>query len=156
MIEARERMTPAATLPAPAPATDLLNDIRFLRRFIPHLQIEGLVMNMNGPDGGWIREKLRELAAMIRAMPKTYEQDGKGREAIVYLHYFGGPADFYITEKDKLFVQHQAYGAASSDGLDLEMGYISLVEICQSCLELDLHFTPQTLGQTYEDWQAKQ
>ena len=136
--------------------THLLTDITFLRRFIPFQQLDGMVMDMNGPDGTWIREKLLELAEMIRAMPKTYEQDGKGREALVYLHYFGGSADFFITERDKLFVQHQAFGASSYDGgLGLELGYISLVELCQHPLmELDLHFAPRTLAQVYAEREA--
>ena len=136
--------------------TDLLNDITFLRRFIPFHQLDVMVMNMNGPDGAWIREKLQELAAMIRAMPKTYEQDGKGREALVYLHYFGGSADFFITERDKLFVQHQAFGAATYGGdQSLELGYISLVELCRHPLiELDLHFAPCALAQVYAEREA--
>lgn len=41
-----------------------------------------------------------------------YEQDGKGEEAIVTLHYFRGGMDWFITEKDMEPEQHQAFGLA--------------------------------------------
>ena len=134
-------------------ATDLLTDIMFLRRFVPAQQLDSMLLNMNGSDCDWIGPKLLELAARIRAMPKSYEQDSKGREAVVYLHYFGGSADFYITEKDREVVQHQAFGAATyGGGQSLELGYISLVELCRhNLIELDLYFPPCTLEQVYQE-----
>jgi hypothetical protein len=81
-------------------------------------------------------------------MPKTYEQDGKDDQAIVYLHYFaGGRANAYITERDQEPEQHQAFGLADLFGDGGERGYISLVEWLANGAELDFHFTPCTLGE---------
>ena len=54
-----------------------------------------------GEERDFFFDKLSEYADRVRTMPKTYEQDGKGLDAIAYLHYFNGGADWYITEKDK-------------------------------------------------------
>jgi hypothetical protein len=87
-------------------------------------------------------------------MPKTYDQDGKGNDAIVYLHYFaGGEANWWITEKDAGGPddepgtgQVQAFGLADlGDGG--ELGYISIAEILECGGELDLYFRPTTLGE---------
>ena len=81
-------------------------------------------------------------------MPKTYEQDGKGDQAIVYLHYFaGGQANAWITECDREPKQHQAFGLADLFGDGGEVGYISLVEWLSNNAELDFHFTRCTLGE---------
>lgn len=42
-----------------------------------------------------------EIAQIIETMPSSYETDGQGMAAIAHLHYFGGPGDWYITEKDR-------------------------------------------------------
>ncbi|MHB1531426.1 hypothetical protein [Acidithiobacillus sp.] len=33
-------------------------------------------------------------------MPKNYDTDGQGGDAVAFLHYFTGSWDWYITEKD--------------------------------------------------------
>jgi hypothetical protein len=97
--------------------------------------------------------KLVEMAALVAAMPKTYDLDGKGDEALVTLHYFaGGSANWYITEKDASAAEgeepghHQAFGLADL-GYGPELGYISIPELLEAGAELDLHFTPKTLGE---------
>ena len=82
-------------------------------------------------------------------MPKTYEQDGLGEEAVVHLHYFTGSADWWITEKDSDpdgEGQVQAFGLADLFQDGGELGYISLVEILAAGAELDLHWTPKPLA----------
>ena len=90
-----------------------------------------------------------EAAAIIDTMPKTYEQDGLGDQAIASLHYFLGGCDWYITEKDAeapdSLGQHQAFGWADLGGGG-ELGYISLVELLANGAELDFHFRPCTLA----------
>lgn len=93
-------------------------------------------------------DKLIEYAERIDTMPKTYEQDGKGDDAIVYLHYFVGGFDWWITEKDKDAVAgeyDQAYGLAKFPGNSPEHGYISIKEITEAGAELDLYWTPKPL-----------
>lgn len=103
----------------------------------------------NSEEAEFFLRKLIDLAQQIDTMPKTYEQDGKGDEAIVHLHYFLGGSDWYITEKDMNGGIEQAFGYAILNGDDecAELGYISIQEITAYGAELDLHFTPCTLGE---------
>jgi hypothetical protein len=78
-------------------------------------------------------------------MPKTYEQDGKGENSIVYLHYFLGDFDWYIIERDVELEQLQAFGLA--DIFYSELGYINIAEIIQNGGELDLNWKPKTLAE---------
>ena len=117
-----------------------------LRGFIPPAQMELMGTLCRGEEGDFFRAKFVEFAERIGKMPKTYEQDGMGDEAVIYLHYFSGGCDWYITEKDMEDEQAQAFGYADL-GYGGELGYISLVELCQCRgVELDLHFTPTTLA----------
>lgn len=107
----------------------------------------------HGEEREFFRDKLCTLAALVAGMPKTYEQDGKGEQAIASLHYFTSGADWYITEKDSETSdkpgQHQAFGLADL-GYGAELGYISLVEILAAGAEIDLHWTPKTVGEIQE------
>ena len=87
---------------------------------------------------------LAEISARIETMPKTYDQDGKGKDSIAYLHYFQGAYDAYITEKDMYADQRQAFGWANF-GCGFEAGYISLAELTKNGMELDLFFEPQRI-----------
>lgn len=125
--------------------------IQYLRRFISIPQIETMAEGLRGEEGEFFRAKFIEMASLIQAMPKTYEQDGKGDEAIVSLHYFSGSMDWYITEKDKGYnevegAQHQAFGYADFGDHNAELGYISILALIQNKVELDLYFVPKPLG----------
>ena len=109
-------------------------------------QIVTMLTNIEGEEGEYFFDKLIEMAETINTMAKTYEQDGKGDSAIVYLHYFMRGFDWYITEKDMETEQLQAFGLADL-GHGGELGYISIVEILTASAELDLHFTPKTLAE---------
>ena len=75
-------------------------------------------------------------------MPITYEQDGKGNDAIIYLHYFDGSNDWFISEKDIGSEQIQAFGLVSLDFNESELGYISIKELLENEIEFDLNWTP--------------
>jgi hypothetical protein len=86
-------------------------------------------------------------------MPATYGQDGKGDQAVVYLHYFIGGCDWWITERDAGSPddppdtgQAQAFGLVDL-GMGPELGYISLVEVLTAGAELDFHWQPKTLAE---------
>lgn len=128
------------------------NNIKSLRGVIGSSQLNVLAHNaQRGEETEFFRDKLAEVAEVFRTMPETYGQDGKGLDAVAYLHYFTGGADFYITEKDKgsagdcgADFQAQAFGLADlGDGG--ELGYISIPEILSAGAELDLYWTPKTL-----------
>ena len=114
--------------------------------FIPYPQFKTMTQLCRGEEGDFFRAKFAEYANRFNTMPKTYEQDGLGDEAVVHLHYFSGSADWYITERDMEAEQQQAFGWADL-GYGGELGYISLIELCQSPrVEIDLHWTPKTLA----------
>lgn len=116
-----------------------------IREFISPSQLSVMGTNCRGEEGEWFKAKLVELAETINTMPHTYQQDGKGDEAIAYLHYFRGVADWYITEKDMDGGVLQAFGLAHIQ--ETELGYISIAELVKYGAELDLHFTPKTLAE---------
>ena len=116
-----------------------------LGHFISRLQLLTLAANAKGEEKSWFLAKIEELTKLFKTMPRVYEQDGKGEEAIVYLHYFIGGADWFITERDLSDEQYQAYGLADLFRDGGEMGYISIQEIIESGGELDFHWTPKTL-----------
>ena len=116
-----------------------------LRTFVSEQQIQAMAEGANGEEREYFIEKMLNLVAEFRLMPKTYEQDGKGDNAIVYLHYFRGGMDWYITERDMEDYQAQAFGLADL-GYGGELGYISIEELKSINAELDIHWTPKTLG----------
>lgn len=123
-----------------------------ISHFIPALQQLVLASQIDGEEGQWFAEKLAELKQTIASMPVTYEQDGKGDDAIVHLHYFAGSANWYITEKDMSGDGTlQAYGFAEVFAGEGELGYISIAELVRNRrVELDLHWTPRPLRECKE------
>lgn len=130
-----------------------------LRRFIGPVQMAAMQIGMQGEERAFFIDKLVELGERIAAMPKTYETDGQGAQAVAHLHYFKGGADWYITERDmgdtadaEPGAQHQAHGLAFIFPEDDcgELGYISIVELMRHRVELDLHFVPRTLAEVRE------
>jgi hypothetical protein len=117
-----------------------------IRQFLSAGQMRVLAEGANrGEEKQYFRDKIAELSKRIADMPKTYEQDGKGDQAIAYLHYFRGSGDWYITEKDMEDGVTQAFGLADL-GQGGELGYISITELVKAGVELDLHFEPKTLA----------
>ena len=113
-----------------------------LQNFIskPQYQVLTNLVN-NSEEHSFFQSKLSEIENTISTMPKTYEQDGKGYNAIAYLHYFKGNADWYIVEKDIEDKQLQAYGLVNL-GYGAELGYISIDELIGDGVEIDLYFQP--------------
>ena len=124
-----------------------MDKLSTLRAFMGPAQRQALYCLMRGEEGEWFRETVANLIKLIESMPHEYQQDGKGDQAIAYLHYFTGSMDWYITERDSSDEQLQAFGLADfGDGG--EFGYISISELLQSHdVEIDLHWTPKPLAQ---------
>lgn len=116
-----------------------------LKQFVSKAQVRALLEGLNGEEANFFIDKINEMENRINAMPKTYETEGQGVQAVAYLHYFLGGADFYITERDCEAEQLQAFGLANM-GYGGEMGYISIQELIANGAELDLHFEPQALA----------
>lgn len=129
-----------------------MNAFTSLAPFMSQSQLSALAQGMRGEEKQYFFDKVVALADLISSMPVTYQQDGKGDEAVVYLHYFYGNSDWYITEKDVEGGVQQAFGYAVLNGdMDCaELGYISiseLVGLVNANVELDLYFKSCTLAE---------
>jgi hypothetical protein len=121
-------------------------DMFVIKDFMPSGQKEVIRKGMRGEEADYFIDKMAEMRKVIETMPATYGQDGKGDQAIAYLHYFKGGGDWWITEKDMDGGVDQAFGLADLFGDGGELGYISIRELVQNGVELDLHWTPKTLA----------
>ena len=121
----------------------------YLKQFMSRVQLRVVLDACFGEEKKFFIEKVVELGALIDSMPKTYEQDGAGDDAIVSLHYFNGSSDWYITEKDRDGGTRQAFGFVVMNGQkdSAELGYVSIAELVSYGVELDLHFTPCKLSE---------
>ncbi len=124
----------------------LKSKLEAIKGFMGEAQYSILKSAINKPDNEF-EDVINELYQTITTMPKTYEQDGKGNAAVAYLHYFKGNSDWWITEKDKEAEQLQAFGLASINGYEPELGYISIEELKSVNAELDFYWTPKTIGE---------
>ena len=116
------------------------------RAFVNPSQRSAMYSAMLGEEGAFFRELVGNLITALDTMPKVYEQDGLGDQAVIHLHYFTGSQDWYITERDTSEEQHQAFGLADfGDGG--ELGYISIAELIKHGVELDLYWKPRTLAE---------
>ena len=138
---------------------EAVNALKAPRGFIGNGQLQASGHACRGEEKQFFFDKLVSLADLVSTMPQTYEQDGLGDQAIVSLHYFSGGCDWYITERDSDpdgEGQIQAFGYANlGDDQNAELGYISIVELIGAGVELDLYFTPQTLGAVKSKYEAR-
>ena len=119
-----------------------------IKPFVGESQYSVLTHNYKSKSYEFV-DVVNELYSTITTMAKTYEQDGKGKDAIAYLHYFHGNSDWYILEKDIINEQVQAFGfvVLNSDYDMAELGYISIPELTALNVELDLYWDKTTLGE---------
>jgi hypothetical protein len=124
-----------------------------LESFVSTQQASCIRSMMRGEEGKWFKDKIQELQAMVDSMPVTYETETQTAPAVARLHYFKGSTDAWIVELDKgspddtpADYQRQAWGAVDL-GYGPEMGYVSIPELLQAGLELDLHWTPRPIDQ---------
>lgn len=117
-----------------------------LTPFIGRSQLETLRILQRGEEGQFFVDKIYELRDLVANMPKTYDQEGKGNGAVIFLHYFIGNCNWYITEKDSEEEQLQAFGIADL-GYGPEYGYISIKELLENGVELDFYYSPRTIAE---------
>jgi hypothetical protein len=128
-----------------------------IRPFFSRPQLSGMVSACYGEEGDFFMQKIIDIEKLIASMPVTYEQDGAGDDAVVYLHYFHGSSDWFVTEKDVDGGVTQAFGYSVLNGdVDFaELGYISIAELTCCGVEFDLYFTPSKLGVIKQQLAAK-
>lgn len=88
---------------------------------------------------------------ILDKVPRLYEQDGKGDDAIIYAHYFScwSNWDWYMLEYDP--DTGEAFGIVK--GFETEYGYFSLREFEElnrgrgiEIVERDIYWSPLTVG----------
>ena len=143
------RSTPLTDQQRIKAAAKLLQKRGPLAPWIPDSQRLVTLDSLRGEEALWFADLAETLAERVRTLPKLYAQDGKGDDAIVYLHYFYGGSDWYVTEHDTSDEPHQCYGYAILNGdlRNAEMGYISLSDLFAAVplVNLDYHFDPRPL-----------
>ena len=120
--------------------------------FLPKFQCFVIAENLEGEEREFFTQKDDEIQRIIDEMPVTYQQEGLGDQAIVYLHYFFGNCHWFITEKDiEGDGTIHAFGMADL-GYGPEYGYISILEIVQSsiAIELDIFWEPKTRAEVMQ------
>ena len=125
------------------------HELDILKMLTPPAQYEAVIAGMMGEEGDHFIELIDHIYAMWQAMPKTYETDGQGCDALARLHYFTGGCDWWIVEKDAdpdRAGQVQAFGVADL-GMGRELGYISIPELLENSAELDIYFTPKRISE---------
>lgn len=131
------------------PATDKC--LRAIARFLPQGEADDITaiycMSIRRAE---YRRAVIAMAERIAGMPRTYDTDGQGLDAIAHLHYVCGGWHWYITERDRAgWGGEQAFGLTV--GHERELGYISIAEITVTAgAELDLLWTPKPLREIQE------
>lgn len=124
-----------------------------LKQFINPSQLSVMRQLVKGEEGAHFSQMILKLKSHIISMPKTYETNGQGDDAIVSLHYFKGGSDWWITERDMVREEQiQAFGyvCLNGDVQNAELGYINIDELIRCGVELDLYFQPITLREVKE------
>ena len=130
----------------------VIEAVHTVKNFVGERQLEAMGDGVRGEEGEFFKSLFVKTAQTIQNMPKTGETDGQGDDAVVYLHYFMGNMDWFITEKDMIEdEQYQAFGLADLGMGYPELGYISIEEITSAGAELDLYWTPKTLREVKEE-----
>lgn len=116
-----------------------------LKHFINTSQLNTLHhLAATSEEAEYFVQKLQELEHLFESMPRVYEQEEKGDNAVIYLHYFRGNQDAWITERDTTDEQLQAFGLIDL-GMGPEIGYIPIKTLIENNFELDLYWQPITL-----------
>ena len=115
---------------------------RKLREFMPKHQ-QSIVKTWN-EDLKW--QVLKPLEEQIHALPSS-QQSRSADDQIVYVHYFYGGSDWFVTErngKEYLF----GYVILNGDSVMSELGGFGLEELTNhKGIELDFYWTPRYLSE---------
>lgn len=130
-----------------------------LGKFMPYAQRLALLDALRGEEGEGIAEIVLQAVERIKGTPLTYQTESiETKDKVLCLHYFYGGVDAWIIERDVgdsgdpaapgagEGEQWQAYGkiCLTGEGWDgAEWGYISIKELIENGVELDLYWAPK-------------
>jgi len=131
---------------------DPVEALSAIKHFLSREQAQVMRTLMDGEEGPYFQAKAREMAGIILGMPKTHET-ANNPDPVVYLHYFNGGSDWYVFERDMYEEQLQTYCYACLNGWYdcAEVGLVSIEELCENGVELDLHWSPRPLSAIKEE-----
>lgn len=133
----------------PASHADFLLAMGIMDDFLSPRQAAVVRELAEGEEGQFFFDKMVGLSNTIKAMRAVGSQDDLGYQAIASLHYFRGNYDAYITEIGPDNKNSAAFGFATF-GYGGELGGISIPELQENDIELDFHYTPQTIAEIQE------
>lgn len=117
-----------------------------IQDFIPFYQLITLRELRQGEEGEFFRNKIKESVEI----PGYCGQDGKGKEAICYLHFFNSGEDFWATEAWAELGRITLFGWFKGR-MDNELAYISMPDLEERGMEIDLYFSPKTVKETLKE-----
>ena len=127
---------------------DLWLEVR--NKLVPRQQI-GVLMEMDDPTES--RDMLLNVVKAYKHIPSLYKQDGKGYNAVAYLHYFVGGVDWWVTEYDKS--TGEMFGLTNLNN-EWELTYFNVSFFKDNDLsplqkpELDFYFKFKTINEILE------
>ena len=128
---------------------ELLEEVK--EKLVPSQQVSFL-MEMDDPIE--VRDMLSNVVQAYQDIPSLYNQDGKGNNAVAYLHYFVGGVDWWVTEYDRS--TGIMFGLSSLNN-EWNLGYFNVSFFKNNDLspfqkpELDFYFKYQTLNEILEN-----
>jgi hypothetical protein len=120
------------------------SDYPLAAKFMPKHQ-KNLVQRYEDDDK---KSVLEGIEKNLRQLGEYGSQDGKGREAVVYAHYFWGNSDWFITETDfdENYENLFGFNILNGDAEMAELGATALSDLVNNGrIELDFYWTPVTL-----------
>lgn len=123
-------------------------------RLMPKAQAATFRLGLKGEEAEFFANKAKELEKIFDSMFSDEEIDGCGKNATVNLHYFAGGCDWWIQAKaiDRPDV-YFGYVRFSHMPESAEYGYISLDELKEAGVELDLYWRRVPLRVALEKFQ---
>ena len=111
---------------------------------IPHHQMQVL----KSTKFSEMEDVISRLNQVAKVTPKLYGQDGV-KDKMIYLHYFYGSQDWFVTELDQS--TGESFGYADL-GYGAELGYMSIPEFVKNGkVELDFYFEPKRWSAIKQD-----
>jgi hypothetical protein len=125
-----------------------------LGRYIGKKQLATMQQLTHGEEGQWFKQKLLDIELTIDQHAGKCSDDD---DSIVIMHYFHRGGDWWILEIPKDPDEDAAFGYVRLTAMPecAELGSISIDELIENGVELDLYWAPCTLSSVRERHSAE-
>ncbi len=127
-------------------------EISIAKAVLPTSQYVTTLRYSNGEEGNFFKQKIKDIAEVVKNAPKIYETDGAEQHPIVLRYFHPTGTETLVTEIGK---NGEAYGfqCLNGDYTFAEWGYIDLNEVKSiRMMEIDYHVEKEM---TVERWLYK-